>query len=481
MIEVSNAWKENQRRLLADRVGLCIKVYDGEEYAARIADVPLPAGESAPPINVANILKMTYSSSCGEYSLEAPQMTVDLLISNIDGTSGELWEKLVEWEASSSLIRWQIYAVYNTSPDSYESHLLASLVMYNKSLNDNENIITINLAPFFALIKEKMFLPDMYDLVDISNVDAGYEYDISSVINEINNNNIFPASISYERFYPDPMKLYKPFKQHKTGDAIQIIANSYLLWTRYALMDLGSYKFTNFLVYDPFIPYTVPHSDYIIGDYNLYSYPEENVNETRNFVLETPEYPSRTEGETSFSLVAPTINAHSQVWMNFPQTVFDPFGFYINVPVSLNLKRLGAAGCVLANNSDSAVSGVTISLRGYFSDGYEQSYMSDDAVNSSKTKAIYNELGIKNQNAGDMVLSLDGPSYQASFRADPRLECGDYVILAAKRKKIVARVLKLKYEYNGAWKGSATLRHVEDVAPLALIADDTMFLTNALT
>lgn len=480
MIEVSDKWKENQRQLLADRVGLCIKVYDGEKYTMRIADVPLPAEESAPPINAENILKMTYSSSCGEYSLEAPQMTVDLQISNIDGASSKLWEKLVEWETSSSLIRWQIYAVYNDPSGFYESHLLASLVMYNKSLNENENIITINLVPFFALIKEKMFFPDMQDLMDTSNTEAGYEYHISSIINKINNN-IFPASISYESFYPKPMMLYKPFKQHTTGEAIQILANSYLLWTRYALLDTGSFKLTNLLVYDPFIPYIVPHSDYIIGEYNLYSYPEEKVNEVRNFVLGTPVYPSRTEGESSFSLVVPKINAHSQVWVDFPQTVFDPLRFYINVPSELSLRRLGVAGCILANNSDSDVSGVQISLKGFFSDGYEQPYVSDDAVNSAKTHVIHNELGINNRDAGDTVLSLDGPSYQASFRADPRLECGDYVILATKRKKIVARVLKLKYEYDGAWKGNATLRYVEDVAPLALTADDTIFITNALT
>ena len=81
MIEVSDAWKENQRRLLADRVGLCIKVYNGLEYVARIADTPLPVGESAPSINITNILKMSYLSSCGEYSLDTPQLTVDLQLS----------------------------------------------------------------------------------------------------------------------------------------------------------------------------------------------------------------------------------------------------------------------------------------------------------------------------------------------------------------------------------------------------------------
>lgn len=480
MIEVSDAWKENQRRLLADRVGLCIKVYDGLEYVARIADTPLPDDESAPPINITNILKMSYSSSCGEYSLDTPQLTVDLQISNIDGSGSELWEQLGAWEQSLSLLRWDIYAVYSTS-NLYERHLLAALVMYNKSLSDNENIITVNLAPIFALVRENTFIPEMADLMDVSDPNGGYQYDIISIINEINDSNIAPAAVFYQPSYPSALIIRKPFKQHKIGDAVQIISNSYCFWMRYALLASGSYTLTNLLVYDPDTPYTIPHSDYIIGENVMYSYPVENVQEARTFVLETPEYSSRTEGETSFSIVVPAVNAYSKVWLDFPQIVADPLRFYINVPNVLQLGRLGVAGCMLVNNSDSAVSDVEISLQGFFSEAYEQTYMPEEALEAMKIHTVYNELGINDQSAGSPVISLGGPSYEVSFRADPRLECGDYVVLDTKRKKIIARVLKIKYDYNGAWKGTATLRYVQDIAPLALIADDTMFITNALT
>ncbi|HJA69246.1 MAG TPA: hypothetical protein H9664_04420 [Firmicutes bacterium] len=480
MIEVSDAWKENQRRLLADRVGLCIKVYNGLEYVARIADTPLPVGESAPSINITNILKMSYLSSCGEYSLDTPQLTVDLQLSNMDGSGEALWEQLSVWEQSSTLVRWDIYAVYSTS-NLYESHLLAALVMYNKSLSDNENIITVNLAPIFALVRENMFIPDMADLVNTSDLNDGYQYDIITIINEINESNIAPAAVSYQPSYPSALIMRKPFKQHKIGDAVQIISNSYRFWMRYALLTFDTFMLTNLLVYDPDTPYTIPHSDYIIGEKVMYSYPVENVQEARTFILETPEYSSRTEGQTSFSIVTPTVKPYSKIWMDFPQIVADPARFYINVPIALQLTRLGVAGCELANNSDSAVSDVEISLAGFFSEAYEQTYMPEDALEAMKIHTVYNELGINNQPAGSPVISLDGPSYEVSFRADPRLECGDCVVLDTKRKKIMARVLKIKYEYDGAWKGTAALRYVQDIAPLALIADDTMFLTNALT
>ena len=136
--------------------------------------------------------------------------------------------------------------------------------------------------------------------MNTSDLNDGYQYDIITIINEINESNIAPAAVSYQPSYPSALIMRKPFKQHKIGDAVQIISNSYRFWMRYALLTFDTFMLTNLLVYDPDTPYTIPHSDYIIGEKVMYSYPVENVQEARTFILETPEYSSRTEGQTSF-------------------------------------------------------------------------------------------------------------------------------------------------------------------------------------
>lgn len=491
MIEVSNTWKENQRRLLADRVGLCIKVYDGEEYAVRIADVPLPAGESAPPINVANILSMTYNASFDELSMESPRLQVQLNLSNVGGINNKFWETLLEADSRAMDLKWVIYAVYDVTSSSPEKILLASLIMSEKSLSSDENIITITLVPEFALAWDTMFIPEAKDF---STPGGTFQYDLYDVVEKLKQDlgsNITVGSLSNRI-----LMLGMPFRQQKAGDALQLIANAFGLSVAYKLYqpsDSGFFPVTVPEIMDPVIRDNLPE-DYLLVDKILYDYPYLKTPEGVNTVIEVPSYSPYTFGSsehlgTSFNLACPYLAKDESAWIDYPKVLvedlFYNFGFQEEEleDIPIDILKAGVAGCLIKNTGSAALaSGYNLYVEGYFSDVYNKTYELSNSINNGKTQTVNNALGMNITEFSRSYNQIQGKDiYEASFRADPRLECGDYVILATKRKKIVARVLKLKYEYNGAWKGSATLRHVEDVAPLELIADDTVFLTNALT
>ncbi len=492
MLWVSDAWKENQKRLLTDRVGLCIKVYTKSvhEYIARIADFADTSHET-PVISAGNILGMTYTASFDELSLESPRLEVQLRLSNTDGVNNELWNKLMEYAGQEAECSWDIYAVYGTAVLSPEYVLLASLVMSQKALSSDENVITITLVPEFAFKWDTMFIPEARDF---SSPGGTFQYDIYDVIGKLNQE--LDSNISIGGLTSRILMLGMPFKQQKAGDALQLIANAFGLSVVYRLYQpsgADAYSITAPRIIDPLMQGNAPQ-DYFLGSRVLYEYPYVKTPEKVNTIIETPSYAPYKAGSsehlgTSFNLACPYLSNNESAWIDYPKVLVEDlyyrFGFQEeeSQDIPIDIIKSGVAGCLIKNTGGAALaSGYILYVEGYFSDTFYRSYQIYSAADNGRNQTIRNELGMNVTEFMRSFNQIQGKDiYEVSFRADPRLECGDFVILTTKRKKVIAKVLKLTYEYDGAWKGSATLRHIDDVAPLQLIADDTLFLTDALT